>query len=773
MPGFEPTPDELKGMLAQTQRATERWQKWTDEGRLHVRLYRNELAAWNEIAPGGSITAGATVQPSTTVIRNVIGANVRTDIQKQTFKHPKFNCTPLVSEFYKMVNGQVVPVDTQLAAEAKKECLNYGFKRIKFRDKLRMVLEDAKLAGEGWVMCTSSGGFDLSESALWPENDGDGPADAKSRIKPRVQATSLAQKGMPDAAWISWEDVTFDPDALLDGQANWVQHKIKKPLSHMKSARDEEIDPATGEIRLVPRYKNLDKLEGAMQAVSEEEREKQYQPEDLLSNLPPEEYVWYYERHMRFPANSEAVRKQNGDKIPQTKDGWVKYICAFAELPGSNGDAVLLRWKPYDVDTRGFALKRVVFFRYNRQARGSSIIRDYREAVGMENYFMSMWATWIATNFPRLIADENKVKRDDVENAQKAGINAWVFVKGLMGGATLTDAVVTTPTTPIPQELPMMVQTFRSSHGEDSGRSANQRGQVAGVRTAEEVKTVAAAASEMMADEIEQIKEFVEDVAETWMDFFVAELPADGKFEVPNGTGGFLTFNRELLDVPSVFDLDYTSMMREDSELKKKQMTEFIAMLSKIPPQAIDQFDPFIRRLAIAFGPDFESAYTEFKKARETKDPAAPDLEHGMIREGQWVEPSNDEDFTKTIPEHLKHLETVLTDPAYIQWRKPQVAPVVPNVAGLNGRTFVPFEDLIRHIQISRKYGEKKGQLLPQAGGGGAGVPTPPGAQVSANDRGRGMMSGSAGQMAMPDLGEMEAGAMNVNTEGSGSMRGI
>ena len=759
MADFKPDAVSLKGWLARIDRSEKRWEAWREEGKLHVSLYRGERQAWARIAPGGGITGGLQ-SPATAVVRNAIGQNVRTDIRKQVFKHPKFNCSPLVSEFYKQVDGKVIPVDPQLAAEAQKECLNYGFHRIKFRDTLRMVLEDTKLVGEGWVMTTSSTGFDVSEASIEPE--GEETTDAqKARVKAKVQSTAVAMKSMPGVAWISWEDVAFDPDALLDGEMNWVAHKLKKPLSAMKAQMDEEVQP-DGTVKEVPRYTNLDKLEAALGAETQAEREKRYHPEDLVSDLPPEEYVWYWEVHRRIPANSKVMRDQNDGKVPKTEDGFVKYIMCIAETPGAGGEPILLRWKPYDVDVKGFAMKRLVFFRYNRQARGSSIIRDYRDACANENYYMSMWATWTATNFPQVIADETIVKVEDVEKAKNAGINAWVFIRGT-GGRDLKTAVTVTPTTPVPQELPALVQTFRSTGDEGSGRSANQRGQVAGVRTAREVDEVAASAGEMLADEVEQIKEFCEAVACDWMKFFIAELADSGVFEVPNGTGGFLKFNRELLDVPALFELDYTSMMREDSEVKKKQMTEFIALLSKIPPQMVEMFDPFIRRLAIAFGPDFEAAYTEFKKKSQKKDPADPDVEHLLIREGQWVEPAEDEDFTKTIPAHKEHLASVLTDPTMAMWKKPQVAS--------DGREYVPFELLSQHIQMSIKYAEKNGQLMPGMSGGGS--PGMPQGQTSANDRGRGMMSGSAGQQALPDAGEIAAGAANVNTEGSGSLRGL
>lgn len=767
-PSFTPTAADLQRFQSLIERSERRFHAWRVEYRMYEALYSNSDGAWNEVAPGGGAGNYGVRDGATTVVRNTVGLNVLTDIRRLSVKDAKFSAVPLVSTIQRDTEAGPVTVEGTTAAYAQSEIITYGFKMIGFEDTLPLILENAKIANEGWRKIVSASGPDAPATAVWvgAEEDGDvemdldGAATSRKKIKPHSPCNSLATGPFPGIIWCDVEDIVTDPDAITKDQINVIFHRILASLSDMKTMREDdpdgEIDPLTGNIKRVPKYRNLDKVEPNFQnyrnMTSDRAKQGDIRNDRRLqtNETGPMDGLVYYEAHIRLPADSEAVMKGDGGEIPKTIDGFCYYILSFVEGGEGENGPTMIRWQKYPEDLGGFALDCWKPRQKAGSQKGFSDIRNYYESNALENYFMSWLVHYHAKMKPEKIVDSTGIDPKSLEALQRGGM--WDSIMYTpVGGKTARDCIYITEYHDPPASVFSVITQMRQIGMESSGRSPNQLGQYSGgEHSATETEVVQQTTSDQIAFEMESLKRFIDKTAHQWFRLFKSTLPANGRFEIPGSNGGFVTLDRMQLDLECAYSMEYTSFPQSLDPIETKQLQDFMTMVMQTPPQLWPVMRPWWKLMSTRFSPAAMSTFKEFEKIAFASEKKSwdPDIEHLAMREGIPVQPADDEDFTQTIPAHEKMLQQITSSPEWQGWNVP-----LPSGA-------VPVKLLIQHIALSKKVAEAKGfgPALGLTGG------------AAARQKGSGAKAGRTSQDAegMPNPGEVMSGAANLGMQNMG-----
>jgi hypothetical protein len=752
--GFEPTAADLRAWSQRGERAEKRWRNWREEYSIYRSLYANDVTMWNLVAPGMRAVAPGRV-PTQSIVRNGVGENVWTDVRDLVFKNPAFSASPEASVIE--VRGQLV--DGNMAAYAQAETVSYFFRRMNITETLTSVVEDGKLANMGCMKLIFRDGGDAEETVVWPESSGESWEKGGGRkLGVRGPAISLTGVNYPVYVWVDVDDVTFDPDACLRGQVNWVRHRLKKPLSQMRLEQIDdpsgEIDPDSGEIRKIPKYRNLDKVKPNYRWYEQSRlmNGRGDPSNDAWANTDydPDDYLVFDEYEIRIPAHSEEIRRQNGGKVPKTVDGFVRYLLCITDIgpDGKMDGPVCIRWQKQPVDIGNFAVR----FWQPRKKSGSlvgySAVRNAYEANIAENY----WWSYITQRQSRQkgvrLADGNIVDPVELKKAEQAEFEDTVIAHPA-AGKTLADAFTHVPTVPMDPAVFSLAQNMRAISDQGYGLGPNQRGVYSGSgASATESQIIATSVNQQREYEQETLKEFMEMNARDYNFALRAILPEEGMFEIPGTNGAFLHFDRRALELACSFQLHYGSMIREDDPVKRKELENFQIMVSRTPPNLWRTMLPLWRYAATTYSPGMMAAYREFERGflAGQRNDTQPDLEHLRMREGFWVEPDPNEDFVTNIPLHQKMLAQITDDPSG-EWR----GWLAQTAEG--GAT--PMQLLTRHIEVSQRMAMDKG-LGPALGLSGDR------AGSARKDRGSGVASGRTSQ-GVGNAGELAAGAKNVS----------
>lgn len=756
---FKLDQDSIKGFSERIERSEKRFLAWRQEARLFRGLFVNDYYSWSSIAPGGNPAPNYGRSKPTTVCRNSIGSNVMSDMRRLTFRNIRLTASPLVSKIEH--NGQLV--DGATAAYSQGEALTYGFREINFTTALASIIEDGLIANEGWAKIVTRDGADAAETPVWvdPDSGEKDQAGKRSKIKPQGPCNSLANFRFPGVIWCDVEDVIVDPDAVTWEQINWIAHRVKKPLSNMRTQMIDdpngEIDPLTGVIKKVKKYKNLENLNGNFNYYQERMSrgnagEADTRNDASYTDMPATDYLVYYEVHCRFPADSKIILDANGGVAPKTIDGFVYYMLDLVEVtPGVNGeDATEIRWQEYPVDLGGYALIRWQPRIISGSQKGFSNIRDYYEASALENYWASYLTHYLAAVKPTKIADKSSFAGDEkaMKQVQEMGHFGTIMVD-VTGNKTIRDSIYTTEFPPPPQEVFAMYSTMRKLADEGSGRSANQMGSYSGNDpSAKEVGVVQQNATEQNEYYVESLKTFVGQVAKPWLRALAAMLPENGRSEIPGSDGtGFVQFDNAVFGLLCAFQVDPASEVRDDNPVKAEQVMKLMIQIAQTPPNLWQPFMPLWEYQATTFSPALLGAFRKFRDVVMKGPGNTPDALHLLLREGIWVEPDPNQDFVKNLPEHQKMLATVTTDPRFADWNEP----VQSEVPQQNGQ--VPRQLLAKYIAISEKIATDKG-MAPLLGLSGDK------AGAARKERGSGPDSGRMPQGGAPTEAALETGAM-------------
>ncbi len=707
---------DLAGFLSDVQRSEKRAASWRREYRLYQSLGANGFQAYNSIAPGGDQTGVVGRSMTSTVVRNAIGQNVEMKKRRLAFKNPKMTGAPLLSSIE--VDG--VMVDGNVAAYTQGELVTYAWKTGGFTDELTLGIDDACYANSCWMKMCSVEGADAPETRVWPYVDGKGGKKVGAKAP-----VSLANYRFPVWVHCDIDDVITDPDVKGKRQGNWVAHRIRKPLSQMRTQMDGDEK----------RYKNLEGLSGNLKVYRDEanagERTgdpRNWEEEGLKWEGSDDDLV-YYEMHRRIPCDSELARKMNGGETPKTSDGHFYFMVCFVEEKGQSKTGITcIRKKVYPADVGGFLMREWKPMLTPRSSKGWSNIRNYYEASALENYWMSYVTHWLANVKPQKVVDSTMMDPADFQKMNQHSFWAAVLATP-SSGRSAREAVTITDFHAPPPEAFSMAQIMRSVGEEAAGSNANQRGAYSGSdASATEAEIVQRNANEQVEYEVESLKAYVESMAQATIMLLDAMLP-DGEFEIPGSDGAFHRFDRVVLKLACAFALSYQSMIREDDPVKAKGVQNFMMQVGGTPPNLWAAFRPLWRYQATSFSPGLLSAYREFEKIAfgEQASPS-PDAIHLKLREGVMIEPDPNQDFVTTIPQHEKMLAQITTDPSWAGWMEP---------AGESGQ--IPMKLLAYYIKLAKDIASKKG-LGPMLGltGDQAGAPR--------KDRGSGAGSGRVSQ---------------------------
>lgn len=763
---FKPSAADLKGFVASVERAEKKNKHWRAEYRTYQGLFVNDPTTLNRESPGGNQALGA--NETTTVVRNGVSVNVVADMRRLSIKDARFGAVPMESLIMRDTRFGPVAVDGTSAAEAQSEVLTHMFRDGQFTEQFTPVLEDAKIANKGWMKLVTPDTADAPETQVWVESCDEYEDDTQSKkIKPRKPVNSLANARFPGLIWVNVDDVIPDADAVMRNELNSITHRLMKPLENMKSAEVEdytlEIDPKDGKLKRKPvldeqgepvkrpKYQNLDGLEGNYQyyldkrdGYSRKKGDIRNENLDSTTDKDPKDYLVFFERNQKFPADSGVIRKEFGG-VPKTIDGfvyaWVVYVENTKE--GVDDGPTLIRFDWYPVDLGGFALDYLQLRPKAGSANGFSDIRNYYQAVALENYWNSYDTLWYAAVKPEKIWNKNLVDPEMIKSIQQGGHYDNVMAD-VPNGQSTRDACYITEFSDRPQGVDMLKGRMREIQDEASGRSANQRLQGNNQQSATQSSLIQQNADDQLAFDVETVKSFVERLAQKRMRLFIAGLPDNGRFEVPGSDGGFVQMDRMQLDIACFYRLDYASFAQAYNPIVNRQVQEFLMGVTQTPPQLWDKMRPFWKFQASQFPPAALSAFREFEKiAFGTKPTTDPDQEQALMREGVPVEPDPNENFIDTIPKHQKMLQEITSNPMFSGWNEPAKTGKVPRAL------------LSAHYAKSVTLAEARG-MGPALGLSGDMA----GAQRK--ERGSGPGAGRISQSPTPETADVAGGAMSL-----------
>lgn len=753
----EPSPASLRLWRNRLTRATNKRKAWLKESQDNVTLGNNDEGAWAANSP----VIGDRTGKSSIIVRNIIGQNARQEVNRMMPKEPKWIAKPVVPFVYEEgPNGMAVEQNNSDRAQIVQTAMNFVSNAVDVPAALERAALDGEFTSRGYIKVGYIGGADLSATAPLPYDTREQGNTDTNDLKPQevkmAKRPGLAHGSvkpyLPYVVRIPFDRVLCDPDAVEDREVNWIAHEIVRPLGSMKDEMVNEVDYEAQTVKRKAKYKNLSDLKPNAKPVDKTD------PMGPNSDAYAEDFLKFWEVHYRVPELEPG----------STMDGFEYYILSMVDYQeGSPGvDPVCIRHERYALDVGGFYITPYTANLVNDDLYGFVPgIRDAKGPATLFNSLASAATNWIIRNKTVRWYNSTLVEADDIQMLadSEAGDFVPLNIKQNVPADVLMGVV---PATPLPPDLVPYQQFLLNLTNEQTGRSENQRGSTANVRTASEAQIVAQETSGQVAAKQKRFRKFSAEVMRKAMVIFTRVLPDQGPMKEgrwalpdPEVPGKFLHFQKRDLFCYADIELDIVSQVLRDDNVVVQQGMQLLDLLSKImvaPPAIFEKIMPLLERVIAAMGPDWESrARKMFAPDQESQ---SPENEHIAMLIGEAIQPSQDENLQEHIEKHTAMLKNAtrmgmdesgrVVDPETNQkwsemWNRP---------LGVDerGNTITPFVLLAMHLQMTEDIARMKGiPLAPGAEGGGEG--------------GSGIGSGRVPQAA-PNEGELAAGAATVGT---------
>lgn len=749
-----PSPAGLRLWRERLQRATRKQEPWLKETQDAVDLINNAPGAWSKESPVRGDSTGKT----TLIVRNTLGQNARSEVNRLMPKNPKWIADAVVPFVYETVEGQDEPVEQDNGQRSLilQIAMNYVSEAI----DLPEVLEEMAFDGEGgnvsFVMSGYEGAGDISHTAPTPYDSrdegesGDLNAAERRNLKRPGTAHGSVKPYLPTNVRLQRDKVLVDPDAGTPKAVNWMAHLVARPLPTMKAEKvneivDEEIPGPDGmpmmaqNVRTRDKYMNLGDLKpNAKPADVSGPNAGNKQPDGYA-----EDFLHFWEIHYR-------VRAENPE---ETKDGfeyWILSMVTHADGGSPEDSPVCIRHEPYPFDVGGFYITM-----YRAALTVDDLfgfvpgIRDAKGPSALFNTVSSQIADGTVRNKTVHYFNKNILTDEDIEALANAQHTDWVGldIKQNVPPEMLMGVVPSTPYGPEVIQEQMFLASLSDSQ---TGRSDNQRGDTSNVRTAAEANIVAQETSGQVAAKQKRFRKAAAEVMRKSMVIFTHVLPEDGIWYIPDTgkPGKFMRFQKRDLFCNADIRMDLTSQVLKDDTVVAQQGMQLMDMTLKVlmaPPQIQQKMAPTVERVYAAMGPDWEGKGKAIF-APEVES-ASPENEHLMFAAGEYVTPDQNEDLQRHYETHKALLKAAPRDPA------------LSKLFYANSPAMML---LIKHLMETEEIMAAKGMPVDIAPGQ---------AQGGGGKRGRQLGNGSVPQAA-PSGAEMQAQASSVQGPARMGMRG-